>query len=99
MSIEDLKELATIGEVLAHFGAVIPRGGGWNDWQPIDCPFCSDTNGSASVNQAAGYFICHQCGAPDRAGDKAGDIIDVVKFGENIRDTNEAVRWIEQTFL
>jgi DNA primase len=99
MTIEELKEVLTIEEVLAYWGGEVSgRRGGWGDWQPVNCPFCSDSNGSASVNRQAGLFLCHQCGAPDRDNGKAGDIVDLVKFAERIRDTKEAIEWLRTTF-
>jgi len=102
MNIEDLKLEVPVLEVLAYYGADTGRrwgGGGWSGWTPINCPFCTDSNGSASVNVAAGYFRCHQCGAPERANDKAGDIIDIVKFAEGFKTTEEAVQWIRGKLL
>jgi DNA primase len=98
MTIEELKEIILIEEVLGLYGAQVGARGGWQEWTPIDCPFCSDSNGSASVNRKAGLFICHQCGAPDRPNGKAGDIVDVAKFGESIRETKDAIEWLQRTF-
>lgn len=95
-TIEDLKDEVSISEVLAHYGAQVGRSGSWTEWRPVNCPFCRDRNGSGSVNMLAGRFLCHQCGAP-RDG-QSGDIVDVVKYGEDITDTREAIRWIERTF-
>jgi DNA primase len=99
MDIAELKEQVTIEEVLAHFGANVGMRGGWSEWTAITCPFCSDSSGSASVNRAAGMFLCHQCLAPDRDNGKAGDIVDVVRYAESIRTVPEAVEWITRTFL
>lgn len=98
MDIAELREEIPIEEVLGFYGSFTNRGT-WSAWSPINCPFCSDSNGSASINRSAGLFICHQCGAPDRSNGKAGDIVDVAKFGESIRDTKEAIEWIKNTFL
>lgn len=95
--LEEVKEGVTILEVLAHFGGQGPRSGGWGGWVPVSCPFCADSNGSASVNVPAGRFLCHQCGAP-RDG-KSGDVIDVAKYGENFMTTKDAIQWLRRTFL
>lgn len=95
-----LKEQIGIDEVLSYYGAFFGRVlRGWGQWSSLNCPFCTDTNGSASMHVTAGLFFCHQCGAPDRPNGKAGDIVDVVKFGESITETKDAVRWIRDTFL
>jgi hypothetical protein len=87
----------SILDVLGHYGAetwqALYHGHGW---VAINCPLCHDTNGSGSVNVAAGLFNCHQCDAP-RDG-KAGDIIDLVKYVENI-STRDAIQFIKDTFL
>ena len=98
-SIEELKEDVSIEEVLRYFGAD-PGGnrrGGWGDWQSMSCPFCKDSNGSASINRQLNRFNCHQCGAPGRDG-KSGDIFDVAKYGMNFNDTKDAIEWITRTF-
>ena len=96
MDIEQLREEVPIEEVLAHYGASIGRGGGWAKWIPITCPFCSDTNGSGSLNRTAGIFLCHQCGSPRNG--QAGDIIDIVKDQEDL-PTGKAIKFIEEHFL
>jgi hypothetical protein len=98
MKIEELKDRITIEEVLAHFGADTGRRWtSWGAWTPINCPFCSDRNGSGSVNLSAGRFLCHQCGCP-RDG-RSGDIVDIAKYELQSDDTNEACRWLAATFL
>lgn len=97
LTIERAKEEVTIVEVLAWFGGrstMTTRGG---DWKPVVCPFCADSGGSASLNIVQGRFLCHQCGAP-RDG-RSGDVVDVVMYAENFRDTRDALAWIEKTFL
>lgn len=96
VSIDRLKEEVSILEILAEYGATA-NGAGWGDWKPINCPWCGDTNGSASYN-LAGYYLCHQCGAPDRDNGKAGDIIDVVAFAERLTK-KDAIEWISRRFL
>lgn len=97
IDIEGLKERVTIGDVLSEFGAALPGArAGWQDWVQMTCPFCPDRNGSASINRQLNRFLCHQCGAP-RDG-KSGDVIDVVKFELNIKDTRGAIEWLTRTF-
>lgn len=96
MDLQEIKEQVTIEEVLAEFGGDIGRRGGYGDWTPIVCPFCRDSGGSASINRAAGRFLCHQCGAP-RDG-KSGDIFDVAAYAERL-STKEAIEWVQRTFL
>jgi hypothetical protein len=49
-----------IADVLQELGADdVPTGFGW---VRMVCPFCEDTNGSASVNHEVDGFNCHQCG-------------------------------------
>lgn len=49
-----------IADVLRELGADdVPTGFGW---VRMVCPFCDDSNGSASVNHDVDGFICHQCG-------------------------------------
>ena len=93
---EELREEIPIEEVLAYFGARIPAGRSWSTWQKMVCPFCSDTNGSATVNKAAQRFICHQCGAP-RDG-RAGDIVDIAIWADEANEYKEAVEWLTRTF-
>jgi len=94
---ETLKEEVSVEEVLVYLGAKIGWRGGWGEWSPIDCPFCSDTNGSGSMNRQAGRYLCHQCGAP--ADGRSGDIIDIAKFELNDDNTQKAVEWLKTTFL
>ena len=95
-TIEEVKEEISVVEILGHYGAETWRASyHGHGWTPLNCPFCTDTNGSGSVNAAAGLFLCHQCGAP-RDG-KAGDIIDIVKDQE-LMTTREALEWIRGTF-
>jgi hypothetical protein len=92
-----LKERVTIGEVLAFYGASIGSSrGSYDAWVPISCPFCKDSSGSASVQRAAGRFLCHQCGAP-RDG-KSGDIFDVVRYAERLQTNKDAIEWIDRNF-
>lgn len=94
---ERLREDISIGEVLAYLGSAPPSGrAGWSDWVSMNCPFCTDRNGSASVNRRLGRFLCHQCGAP--RDEKAGDIVDLAMFELNTKDTKEAVEWLTRTF-
>ena len=99
MRIAELKEQVSIEEVIAYLGG---REAGWTGgykdrWVSWVCPFCSDKNGSASVQPQSGYFLCHQCAAP-RDG-KAGDILDVAMYELNTKDINEAKTWLERNFL
>lgn len=96
--IAELREAITVEEILSYYGADIRRSGSWSEWTPVNCPWCLDTNGSASMNRGAGLYLCHQCGAPDRANGKAGDIVDIVKFAERL-NTSEAAEWLTRTFL
>ncbi len=41
--------------------SLTPKG----DWLQVKCPFCSDTNGSASCSIQSGFLRCHQCGAKE----------------------------------
>lgn len=53
-----------IADVLKELGVTdVPFGLGW---VRMTCPFCDDSNGSASVNHDVQGFRCHQCG---RSGD------------------------------
>lgn len=99
MRIPELKEQVSIEEVISYLGGR-PFGwsGGYRDrWVKWICPFCSDSNGSASVQPQAGRFLCHQCSAP-RDG-QSGDIVDVAMFELGTTSVNEAVTWLERTFL
>lgn len=97
-TIEEIRDTVTIVEVLAWYGAKSNLGNRYGEWKPIVCPFCADKGGSASVNIVAGRFLCHQCDAP-RGNGKSGDVIDVVKYAENIHDTKEAMQWIERNLM
>lgn len=46
---------------LELLGVVVKKGGD-RQWQPVACPCCSDTDGSASIAKATGHLRCHQCG-------------------------------------
>lgn len=100
---KEVREDIPILEVLIDIGAA-ERGwgrGGWNEWTPITCPFCTDSNNSASYNAAAGRFLCHQCGAP--LDGKSGDVVDVAKFFlgldmRSARDDQEAIEWLTRRF-
>lgn len=97
MNIDELKEDVPIEMVLEHFGATV-NGRGYGEWRPMNCPWCGDSNGSASVNLRSGYFLCHQCGAPDRPNGKAGDIVDIAMFEIGTRDVAKATTWLNETF-
>jgi len=97
MRADELREDVTIEQVLAYFGGQVPTGRSWSSWQKMVCPFCSDTNGSATINHGAQRFICHQCGAP-RDG-KAGDIIDLAIWAGDAHDYRDAVEWLTRTFM
>ncbi len=94
-AIDDLKDEIAIEEVISYLGGEI-IGNGWNDWSKTRCPFCGDTNGSASTNRILGRFLCHQCGAP-RDG-KSGDILDVAMLELHTTDTRDAIAWLKKTF-
>lgn len=96
-SIDELKEDVSISEVLTWYGGAAGARRYGAEWVPTNCPFCSDRNGSGSVNTSLGRFLCHQCGAP-RDG-KSGDIVDVVMFAEDLTDTKDAIAWIERNLL
>lgn len=97
MDLQLLKERVTIAEVLGFYGASIGASrGSYDSWTAITCPFCRDSSGSASVQRAAGRFLCHQCGAP-RDG-KSGDIFDVVRYAERLQTNKEAIEWVERNF-
>lgn len=52
---ENLRRLNV--EIKAHS----PKG----DWLQINCPFCSDKSGSASISINSGHLRCHQCSAKE----------------------------------
>lgn len=71
-----------IADVLKELGAdIVPTGYGW---VRIVCPFCSDRNGSASVNHDLNGFRCHQCG-------KSGDSLKLLQteLGLTFREAAE----------
>jgi hypothetical protein len=35
------------------------------DWLQVNCPFCSDKSGSASISVQSGHLRCHQCSAKE----------------------------------
>jgi hypothetical protein len=45
---------------LETFGLTLHRGSHKN-WQPVNCPICSDKSGSASISKENGFLRCHQC--------------------------------------
>lgn len=96
---EEIREDIPILEVLIDLGAET-RGwatpGGWGAWRAITCPFCTDSNNSASYNAGAGRFLCHQCGAP-RDG-KSGDVVDVARLFLGTTDDQEAIEWLNRRF-
>jgi hypothetical protein len=95
---EELREEIPILDVLLDIGASVPgwASGGWGDWKKVVCPFCTDTNGSASYNAGAGRFLCHQCGAP-RDG-SSGDVVDVARLFLGTNDDEEAIQWLNRRF-
>lgn len=46
---------------LETLGVTLKKGGD-REWQQVECPACSDTDGSASIARATGHLRCHQCG-------------------------------------
>lgn len=94
---EEIREDIPILEVLVDLGATTPGWTqGWGEWKPITCPFCNDTNDSASYNAAAGRFLCHQCGAP-RDG-VSGDVVDVARWHLGTNNDKDAIEWLNRTF-
>lgn len=96
---EELREDIPILEVLLDIGAHT-RGYatsvGWGGWRAITCPFCTDTDNSASYHLAWGRFLCHQCGAP-RDG-SSGDVVDVARLYLGTTDDKEAIEWLTRRF-
>lgn len=96
---DELREDIPILDVLLDLGASVngwATGGGWGDWKSITCPFCTDSDNSASYNAGAGRFLCHQCGAP-RDG-RSGDVVDVAKHFLGTSSDDEAIAWLNRRF-
>lgn len=96
---DELREDIPILDVLLDLGAAVNgwAGGGWQDWKPITCPFCTDSDNSASYNPALGRFLCHQCGAP-RDSERSGDVVDVAKCYLGTKDDKEAMTWLNNRY-
>ena len=50
----------SIGQVLAHYGAVLPNSTG--RWASVKCPFHGDSRASAAVHLDGNAFACYACG-------------------------------------
>lgn len=90
-TIEELKHLVSMNDLLEHYGWDYSGGAWGKEWVSARCPFHTDGTPSASLNAMKNRFRCHQCGV-------AGDIIDVVGQREGIASVSEVMEWIMTTF-
>ena len=51
---------ANLDTSLSALGITKAKGGN-SQWQAINCPCCTDTNGSCSIARATGHITCKQC--------------------------------------
>lgn len=56
---------SNLAENLRRLNVAIKSPSPKGDWLQINCPFCSDTSGSASVSVHSGHLRCHQCSAKE----------------------------------
>lgn len=60
-------------------------------WQPIRCPLCPDTSGSASIALENAHLVCHQCGVKE-------ELFRWVAKKENLTSDWEACKFLAKMF-
>jgi DNA primase len=94
-TIDELKDMLSIEDVLLECGAEIDSGGqyGWRSEVTIFCPFHLNKNtASASMNTLKQVFVCYSCGA-------GGSVIDAALLYLDTTSLKEAQEWLEERFI